>query len=332
MDEWDDFTLETMTAAINSHGFVPGQLGQLGIFNEDGVATTTIKIEEQDGTLSIIEPSPRGGPGSTVDDDERSTIAFEIDHYEINDSVKAEEVQGVRMFGSNDQAETLLNRVDGKTQKHARLFDTTLEHQRIGTIKGVVVSGKGKVLHNLYDRFGIAVPAPIVLGLGAEQANIISTLKSDVVHKVEDELDDFFDHIHAMAGRAFMAQLWDQKAIRETFLADNQGYKLRDGAPDVLTAGGITFERYKTGRKATKANNSAAFIADTEAQVFPVGVPDLFLTRYAPADLEETVNTIGLPRYSRQYKMPNGKGRHLDSQMNAISLCTKPKVLLRLTV
>jgi hypothetical protein len=80
MDEWEDFTLETMTAAINGHGFVPGQLGQLGIFNEDGVATTTIKIEEQDGTLSIIEPSPRGGPGSTVDDDERSTIAFEIHH------------------------------------------------------------------------------------------------------------------------------------------------------------------------------------------------------------------------------------------------------------
>ena len=330
--EWDEFDLVTLTAMINNQPFVPGQLGALGIFDEEGVSTTTIKIEEQDGSLSIIEPSARGGPGQTVDDDDRRTITFDIDHYEINDAVNAEEVQGVRMFGSSDQAETVRNRVEGKQAKHARSFDTTLEHQRVGAIKGVVVSGKGKVLHNLYDRFDIAVPAPIVLGLGAQVAGIAGKIKGDVVHLIEDELDATYGHIHATAGRGFMAALWDQKEIRETFLADNQGYFLRDGAPDVIRAGSITFERYKTGRKAKAANLNSGFIADNEARVFPVGVPDLFLTRFAPADLEETVNTIGLPRYTRQYPKLNGKGRHLDSQMNAISLCTQPKVLRTLTV
>lgn len=330
---WEtEFSVLALTAAINNQPFVPGQLGATGIFDEDGVAVTTIKIEENNGTLALIEPTPRGGPGQTIGDDDRRVIPFEIDHYEINDAVLADETQGVRMFGSDDQLETVQNRVESKLSTHARAHDATLEHQRVGAIKGVILSGKGKVLHNLYDRFGLAVPAPIALGINAQVESIATKIKGDVVYSIEDELDAPYDHIHAMCGRDFHDALWDQKEVRETFLADNMGYQLRDGAPDVFTVGKVTFERYRTGKKATAANGGAAFIAADEARVFPVGVADLFITRFAPADLEETVNTIGLPRYAHQYAMPNGKGRHLDSQMNAISLCTRPGVLKKLTI
>lgn len=330
---WEtEFSVLALTAAINNQPFVPGQLGATGIFEEDGVAVTTIKIEENNGTLALIEPTPRGGPGQTIGDDDRRVIPFEIDHYEINDAVLADETQGVRMFGSDDRLETVQNRVDSKLSIHARAHDATLEHQRVGAVKGVILSGKGKVLHNLYDRFGLAVPAAISLGINAQVEGIATKIKGDVVYAIEDELDAPYDHIHAMCGRDFHDYLWEQKEVRETFLADNMGYQLRDGAPDVFTVGKVTFERYRTGKKASAANGGAAFIAADEARVFPVGVPGLFITRFAPADLEETVNTIGLPRYAHQYAMPNGKGRHLDSQMNAISLCTRPGVLKKLTI
>ena len=329
---WEEFSVIALTAALNNQPFVPGQVGATEIFDEEGVSTTTVKIEENNGTLAIIEPSARGGPGNTTDDDDRRLIPFEIDHFEINDAVLADEVQGVRMLGETDQLETVQNRVDSKLAKHARSFDATLEHQRVGAIKGIVLSGKGRVLHNLYYRFGLAVPAPVVMGLGGQVAGIATKIKNDVVYSIEDDLDETYDGIHAMCGREFHAALWDQKEVRETFLADNQGYQLRDGAPDVFRVGGVTWERYRTGRRATLANGNAAFIADNEARVFPTGVPELFITRFAPADLEETVNTIGLPRYANQYPMANGKGRHLDSQMNAISLCTRPGALRKLTI
>ena len=54
---------------------------------------------------------------------------------------------------------------------------------------------------------------------------------------------------------------------------------------------------------------------------------DRALSHFGPADYTETVNTIGLPRYAKQYPMPNGKGINLEVQMNAISLCTRPEVL-----
>ena len=282
--------------------------------------------------MNLIEPSPRGAPGQTIGDDERNKITFEIDHYEINDFVFADEVQGIRELGSTDTLETIQGRIKTKQRRHARNFDLTLEHQRVGAIKGMVLSGKGRILHNLYNRYNLAVPDEIQLGLTSQVAGIASVIKEDVVNVIEDELDSIYTGMHAMTGRAFHYALWDQKEVRETFLADNQGYRLRDGAPDKFRVGNITFERYRTGRKATAAHGGNAYIADNEARVFPTGVPDLFLTRFAPADLENTVNTIGLPRYSHQYAMPNGKGRHLDSQMNAISICTRPSVLRKLTI
>jgi hypothetical protein len=55
----------------------------------------------------------------------------------------------------------------------------------------------------------------------------------------------------------------------------------------------------------------------------------LFRTVYAPADYIETVNTIGLPRYAKQYPMPNDKGISLEMQMNALNYCTRPRVLIK---
>lgn len=334
MEQFDDpnFSVIALSAALNNVPFVPGQVGATGIFDEDGISETVLRVEELDGELVIVEPTARGGPGTTVNDENRSQVTFSVDHYQIDDAIKADEVQGVRMFGSDNDLETLQNRVDAKLAVHRRNFDLTLEHQRVGAIKGIVLSGKGKVLHNLYNAFEIAVPGPIVLGLGSDVQGIATMVKQDVVYSIEDALDAAYDRIHAMCGRDFHDAMWNQKEVRETFLADNQGYQLRDGAPDVFRVGKVTFERYRTGRRATAAQGNAPFFADNEARCFPVGVPDLFLTRFAPADLEETVNTIGLPSYAHQYAMANGKGRHLDSQMNAISLCTRPSVLRTLTI
>lgn len=328
----DEFDIVTLTATINDQPFVPGQMGATGVFDEEGVPTLTVKVEEQNGKLDIIEPTPRGAPGQTLDDDDRQSFTFEVDHFEINDSVNADEVQGVRMFGTTDELEVMENRIETKLARHARSMDATLEHQRIGAAKGIILSGKGKVLHNLYDRFGLAMPAPVVLGLGAPVAGLATLIKGEVVHAIEDELDQSYDRIHALAGRDLHAALWEQKEVRETFLADNQGYQLRDGAPDVFRAGGVTWERYRTGRRASAANGAGAFIADNEARVFPVGVPELFITRFAPGDWNGLPNTMGLPRYTRLKAMYNDKGYHLDSQMNAISLCTMPKVLRKVTI
>ena len=103
-----------------------------------------------------------------------------------------------------------------------------------------------------------------------------------------------------------------------------QGYVTPNGTVyGVFEFGGIIFENYRGGIGATP------FIGANDCHFFPVGVPGLWRTIYGPADYEETVNTVGLPRYAKQWPSPNGKGRSLESQMNAINYCTRPKVLMK---
>ncbi len=33
--------------------------------------------------------------------------------------------------------------------------------------------------------------------------------------------------------------------------------------------------------------------------------------------------------YTKQYEMPNGKGVYFETQMNQLSICTRPKALLK---
>jgi len=331
-DIWngDGFSLQSLTAAVNREPYRPGQVSATGIFDEDGVTTTIVSIELREGKLALVEPTERGGPGETTDDEKRTKIPFEVDHYQRDDSILADEVQNVRAFGSEDRLELLQERVERKAQRHAADLTMTLEHQRVGAIKGIVTSKSGTVLHDLYSRFGIAVPAAVSLELDVESTKV-GEIWQDVVYSIEDALDETYSGLHVFTGRDFHKALWQHKAVRETFLYGSGAGILRQDVPDKFEFGGATWERYRTGAKAT-TDLGAPYIAANEARVVPLGVPDLFLTRFAPADYIETVNTVGLPFYAKQWERDDGKGRKLQVQMNAISLCTNPKVLRRLTL
>lgn len=332
VDIWDGegFTIESLTAAINNEPYRPGQISASGIFEEEGVNTTRISIEQRDGKLSLVEPSKRGGPGETVGDGSRSLVPFDIDHFQRDDSVLADEVQNVRAFGTTDTLETIQDRVERKGMRHAQDLTMTLEHLRIGAIKGIVTSKGGKTLIDLYSKFGIAVPSAVSLELDVDTTKV-AALWQDVLYSIEDDLDEPYDGIHVFTGRDFHKSMWTHKSVTETFLYHGGASVLRQDVPDVFQFGSATWERYRTGAKAT-ADLGAPYIAANEARVVVKGVPNLFITRFAPADYEETVNTIGLPFYMKQYPKPNGKGREIEVQMNPINLCTKPKVLRKLTL
>lgn len=326
----DPFSLESLTAAVNAVPYRPGQLGATGIFDEDSVSTTMVSIERRNGKLGLVEPSERGGPGETTGDEDRSKVPVVIPHYQRDDTVYADEVQNVREFGTESSLETVTNRVNRKAQRHGADLNMTLEHQRIGALKGIVTTKGGKTLVNLYNAFGIAVPAAVSLELDVD-GTLVTGLWQDVIYGIEDSLDEPYDGIHVLTGRDFHKALWQHKSVRDTFLYNGGASVLREDVPDVFSWGGATWERYRTGAKAT-ADLGAPYIAASEALPFVKGVQDLFITRFAPADYNETVNTPGLPLYSRAVEKPNGKGYDLEVQMNAISICTRPETLRKLTL
>jgi hypothetical protein len=179
----------------------------------------------------------------------------------------------------------------------------------------------------------VAEPAEIDFLLGTSTTSL-RQLTLQVQEAMEAALDGVpYTGIDAYVGKTFWAKLIDHDKVKETYLGWQAAAELRRGIPldDSFNFGNITWHRYRTGAQATAANTGGAFIGDTKARFVARGVPELFKTFFAPADYEETVNTIGLPRYMKQFKMDNDKGRNLEVQTNPLSICTRPQTLLRAT-
>lgn len=136
--------------------------------------------------------------------------------------------------------------------------------------------------------------------------------------------------IHAFCGDAFFDDLRSHPEVVDSYKGTPMAQVLREGYvyPNgnkiygAFEFGGIVFENYR-GK-----NGATAMVDTNKCHLFPVGVPGLFRTVFAPADYVETVNTVGQPRYTKQWLSPNGKGVHLETQSNPLSYCTRPKSLM----
>lgn len=329
----DAFSIVRLSIRMNDLPYVPGQISGSGLFSTSGIDTLFVGLEMRAETLALVGYSARGGPGEVRKIDEGKLKLIPVPHLQRDDSLQADEVLGRRAFGTDDQFETVLSRIDMKGRYHFRDLDMTLEHQRVGAIKGIVVDKNGGVLIDTFQEFHIDPPAPIVIGLDTPTA-IIRDRLLDVTLALEATLDAPYTGIEAWCGATFWRKLINHKSVRETWLNTMYASELRSQMPgvnvtDAFEFGGITWRRYKTGRRATDANRGVAYIAANEARFVLQGVPDLFITRFGPADYMETVNQMGLPRYAKQFAFPNDKGIGLEFQMNPISVCTRPQTLLR---
>lgn len=320
----DAFSLSSLTAAINDTLFVPARIASLGLFEEEGVTTTTVQIEKDGETLALVESKPRGGSGQVVLGTKRKMIPFNTVHLPERATITADEVQNLRAFGKETELEALQALVDKRLTKMRRQLDATHEFHRIGAIKGQILDADGEsVLVDLYSQFGLKQQT-LAFKLGA--TDTFRQKVADLLDLIEDALGALpFAGVRVLCGRAFWRWLIELDDIKATYLNTQMAAALRGDPRDTIDFGGVTWERYR-GRI-----GSVGYIDDNEAYAVPEGVPDLFITRFAPADYMEAVNTNGLPYYAKQENMRFDKGTEIEAQSNPIHLCTRPRAVIKLT-
>lgn len=323
------FSVISLTDAINKVPFVPGRIGQLGIFAESGVSTTSIMIEEREGSLNLIETTSRGAPAVQNQLNKRKARSFVVPHIALEDTILADEIQNVRAFGSESQLESLEQVIQFRLAEMARKHDATLEHLRVGAIKGQILDADGStVLYDLFSEFGVTPYSEVDFDLDnptpAEGA--IKKKCHDIRRKIEDELGaQPYDHIHAFCGSAFFDDLVAHPEVKAAYERYLDGLFLRQGqARGSFEYAGIVFEEYR-GKVGT-----VDYTDSNKAHFFPVGVPGLFRQYNAPADFVETANTIGLPRYAKQaVDQEFGRWVKLHTQSNPLPICTRPRTLIK---
>lgn len=323
----DAFGIVTLTDAINKMPFIPGQAGTAVAWEEEGISTSVAAIEEVSGELVLLPPLPRNGPGSSFGDDRRALRHLEVPHYQIDDAVFADEVQGVRQFGMTDQVRTVQGLVDSRMQKHTQLkLDPTLEYQRLGALKGVILNGDTSTLYNLFTTFGVSPPAEVDFNLdGATADGAVRQKCASVKRTIAAALGGIpFTGIRALCSANFFDALIKNVEVRATYLQQVEASQLRGGyAFGTFNFGDILWEEYRGSVGGTD------FITADKCHIFPTGVAGMYRTLYAPAPYMETVNTIGLPRYIKQYPMPGDKVVRMEIQANALNYCTRPNALIQ---
>jgi hypothetical protein len=329
------FSMASLTAAINLIPNRYGRLEQLNLFPAKPVRTRQILVEEYAGRLNLLPTRAPGSPGTVGERGQRKLRSFVIPHIPHDDVVLPEEVQGLRAFGSETEMEAIggvmARHLETMRNKHA----ITLEHLRMGALKGKILDADGSELVDLFDEFDIT-PQSVPFEFSTTTDN--GKLKEaclELLGLMEDGLaGEFSTGVHVLCSPEFFRALTTHKEVKTAYQNWQQGAVLINDMRSGFNYSGVTFEEYRGQASYVKSDGTLGtrrFIAAGEAHAFPLGTVDTFATYFAPADFNETVNTLGQPLYAKQEPRKFDRGTDLHTQSNPLPMCHRPGVLIKLT-
>lgn len=324
------FSMASLTNAINLLPNRYGRLEQLGLFVPRPVIHRNVIVEEMHGVLNLLPTRQPGSPGTVGTQGKRRVRSFIVPHIPHDDVVLPEEVQGIRAFGSETQTETIAGvmarKLDTMRNKHA----ITLEHLRMGALKGQILDADGSVIYDLFAEFNVT-QATVNFPLGTNTTKVKPKC-NEVLRTIEKNLmGEVATGVRVLCSTQFFDALTSHDHVEKAFAFYQQGAALVDDTRNGFRFGGLTFEEY-VGFATDAAGVVRKFIPDNEALAFPEGTMDTFGTYFAPADFNETVNTPGLPLYAKQEPRKFDRGTDLHTQSNPLPMCHRPGVLVKLTM
>jgi hypothetical protein len=327
----DAFKWDSLTASFIKMPYKPMRLGELKIFHEAGIRTTGMDVEEKDGRLSLIQTSQRGGPApDPLGAAKRKVRTFRAFHLERESKILADEIQNIRAFGSETEMQQLEALVNERLGELRPMHEVTLEYHRVNALRGTLLDADGTTLLNLYTEFDVAQQTKDFVFSSATL-----DAREEIVEAVRLSEDELGGTV-ALGYRGFCSAGWFDAFVGHASVKEAHKYQesqvLRDDLRAAFRFGAVDWEEYR-GSVSKPGGGSAAFIEANVAYLVPITSPSIFVTRFAPADFEETVNTLGLPMYVKQAPDPSGlnKFRLLHTQSNPLCLNLRPRAVIKLT-
>jgi hypothetical protein len=331
------FGITSLTLAMNQLPYIPGLIGDLNLFTENRLNTTTTTIEVRGQRLALVPERPRGAPPTADVRDPSALRAFAVPHFPVRSSIYADSVQNVRAFGTEDQLETVMGVVNEHERRLGQRLDLTQEYLRLGAVKGLITTaadrdtGAPLQQYDLFNAFGVNAQALLnwpIIGAGnagdaSAWAGQLTALVNDLGRKMADAISGgMYQRIHGIAGKTFFDAFSMHPERRQPYIAIQAATVL-----EIAQLGSTAIFKDVTIQEYRGQVGNIKFVEDDKCYFFPVGAPDLFLELYAPADYMDAVNSVALPRYAMLWPMDYDKGVELEAQMNVLPLCTQPRTL-----
>lgn len=318
------FTAREMTAQVNHLPRVPTRISQLGLFTNEYFRTNAVELEEMTGQIEILDPSVRDSPPSQLGNEERNRRVIAMEYFSKEAVVRPQEVAGLVAEGAQTELVQIASVITRKLERLRQNHDLTLEYERIGAIKGVITKRDGStVRENLFTLFGVTQQTQdFVFGTSSSD---IKAITRSAKRKARIGLGGSVSAtgFTALCGAEFFDRLVNHPSVKELYV--NQARSMDLNNPnDVFQWQGINWEVYEGSVGGTD------FVADGEAHLVPLGVPGLFRSLYGPVNTMGSVNQIAQEMYINRKEFDYDKGLGLLYESNHISICTKPRSVIKL--
>jgi hypothetical protein len=323
MNLQDMFSVANLTAAVNKLPAIPGKVGAMGLFDEKGVTSTSVVIDEREGRLVLVPNTSRNDDPAPMKGSKRKRRTFETLHLPLNRPILPSQLQGVAAFGQEDATAPVATVINDNLQELKNSIEATREFQRVGALRGKLLDADGEVISDLFKEFEVS-QKKIAVALSNAGTNVRKACL-DAKRFSESKLGGVMvTGFRALCGPDWFDAMIDHEKVKAAFAnyqeaQDRLGGDVRSG----FTFGGIEFIEYDV------TVSGQRFIPADIAQVFPVA-RGVFRMFNAPANYNETVNTIGQPFYSKAEERKLGKGWDLEAQANPLAMCLFPEALVEL--
>lgn len=311
MDLFSDlFTPTELLGALVRQQYIPSQLASVFGQPRGLLSTTFTWDEDKHESVDVLTSTTRGTPSGVNTLVKDKTHTFETAHYRRDASVFADEVLAARSIGSVAR-QTIQERRDRNLAKLRSQIDITLEGLRVSCINTPT------------NTLGTA-PASAAVAFGSSDSAIRSSIHNNIVKVMESALDGTpYTGLVAYCQDTFWQGLIESKTIRETYLNWTDAANTRGDTRDAFMFANIMWVRYR--------GTSSVDITSGKAKVIPLGVPDLLIQAFAPADTMDQIGSgvRGGPYYAKGYPIDGGdRGWYIEAQTNPVMVCTRPEAIL----
>jgi Phage major capsid protein E len=137
--------------------------------------------------------------------------------------------------------------------------------------------------------------------------------------------------VMALVSPEFFDKLISHAKVEEAYkyYASTGAQPLREDTRPRFPFAGIVFEEYNATVTPVDRRDRDP---DPRRQgiAFPLGTIDTFATYGAPANLIDTVNTVGLPIYARQIARPDGSAIEVKTEASIFPVNNRPRLAVRI--
>lgn len=349
--------LTDWTEEVNEIDNQYGAINAANLFSGQGVSQESIVFDKEITTTTLIPRTDRrGGKQSAGKDRKIQTFSLALPYFNHVDYVTPQDIQGHRMPGTPDAAETLGNVIATKLEDMRMSVDQTKEFMKMQALKGISIDPDGGVLANMFNEFGVT-QTTIDFDLGTDTTDIdlkIAELKRTVAKNAKS--GGRVGRIEVMVSPEFFDALVNHPKIREAYLyyqvANNRSDAVRAdlarfetwGVVDTFEHKGVLFWSYDAEFNLDDGDQTETTIRGV-GQVGGIGddgnvkvgytivngMRGLYRGYFGPSNNLSGANSVGQEVFAYQYRDPKDKYHEMELEMSPLYIMMKPQLSVKLT-